>query len=426
MKLMVDNCPVPAVTGTVKSVNDNLLTAVLPKAYIGMEVVVDDRLPATVASLKDNNATLMPLGVTAGISVGSSVKVTGNRAFFPFGDGLLGRVIDPLGRPLDEKGALTCTLPAPLAPDRSRPLHGSSVKEQFETGIRAIDGLFSIGEGQRIGLFSGPGAGKSTLLGILAQNASCDVTVVCLVGERGREVSDFLTNISGEKGLEKSVVIVAGADSPAALKVRAPLAATAVASWFRSKGGRVLLLVDSLTRVVRAKRDMDGTLTGGAEAGTYPASAFAMLPEMLEQVYKDASGSITGVYTVLTDGKKDDDPVSEEIKSLLDGHIVLSSRLAARGHWPAIDTVQSISRVMTSVVSSRHMHYAEAFKRVVASYLEHEDMVLIGAYKLGMFNDTDNYLNNQNRINAFLTQSVNEKSSLSDTLKALKALAENF
>jgi len=401
------------------------LSALLPGARIGARVEVSrpgtEPLAAEVVACDGERARLMPFCSTTGVGPGDQVvKVPGARSL-PCGTGLLGRVIDPFGRPLDGRGPLADVATWPLDRPAPDPLARQPVDQQLETGLRAIDGCASLGLGQRVGLFAGPGLGKTTLLGILARRASCDVAVICLVGERGREVRDFLDRILGAEGLARTCVVLATADAPPLVRVNALLAATAVAEWFRDQSEHVLLLVDSLTRVVRARRDVALSLGEQPARSGFPASAFSALPGLLERGGRSDKGSISAVYAVLTENTVDD-PVAEEARSLLDGHIVLDTAAARAGRWPAIDVLESVSRVMDAVVDREQMGHAATLRRWLGAYRENEDLILMGAYRRGTSSDTDSALDRKQVIDAFLAQDASRSSSVEQTRKALADL----
>ncbi|MDD5308039.1 MAG: FliI/YscN family ATPase [Deltaproteobacteria bacterium] len=421
----VERCVVPEVRGKVTATGELWLEAVLPGARVGAQAFVERRglgsLVAEVAWCNGSLARLVPLDPGEGAAVGDTVVLGPAAGAFPCGPDLFGRVVDPLGRPLDGGPALAGVTPFPLCRKAPGPLARRPVTEQLVTGVRAIDGCLAIGVGQRIGLFAGPGLGKSTLLGTLARARHEGPSVVCLVGERGREVGEFVERILTRDGLARSVVIVATADSPPALRARALSAATACAEWFRARGEHVLLLVDSLTRAARARRDVALALGEPPVRGGYPASTFSFLPGLLERAGCDGLGSITGVYAVLTEGDGDD-PLAEEARSLLDGHIALSQKLARTGRWPAVDLVRSVSRVMERVVPKDQLAAARALARILGAYEENEDLVLMGAYRRGASRDTDLALARKDAIEIFLRQGTHETSSLAQTRERLAAL----
>jgi type III secretion protein N (ATPase) len=382
-------------------------------------------LPAEVALCDGPIVTLLPLAETTGIGPGDQVISQAEDGAIPCGNGLLGRIIDPLGVPVDGGAELGDWEPWPVERAAPDPLLRKPIDHQLTTGIRAIDGCMGLGFGQRIGLFAGPGLGKSMLVGMLARRARCDVSVVCLVGERGREVREFTENVLGAKGLSRSVVVLAKADDPPVVRARALQTATAVAEWFRAEGQNVLLLVDSLTRVVRARRDVALALGEMPARRGFPASSFSVLPALLERTGCDARGSITAIYTILTENENDD-PVAEEARSLLDGHIVLSSKLAKIGHWPAIDVSRSVSRVMRSVVPREQARAGQQLRRLLGAYEVQEDLILMGAYRQGTSPDTDLAIARKMEIEAFLRQDDDTSATLEATQEALRYLTRGM
>ncbi|MCP4676478.1 MAG: FliI/YscN family ATPase [Deltaproteobacteria bacterium] len=422
-------CSVPVKRGKVTAVGETVIEAVLPGSRIGMRVSIErpgqSRAMAEVASCDGSRVKLLSLSRTIGIGPGDPVLTLSSEDTIPSGEALLGRIIDPLGTPVDGGPSLEDLSPWSVDRAAPDPLARIPVNKQLVTGIRVIDGCLSLGLGQRIGLFAGPGLGKSMLLGSLARSAECDVSVICLVGERGREVKEFIDRSLGPGGLAQSVIVLAPPDSPPLVRAKALEAATAVAEWFRAAGKHVLLLVDSLTRAVRARRDVALALGEAPARDGYPASAFASLPSVLERAGCDASGSITAVYTVLTE-REEGDPVAEEARSLLDGHIVLSSKLAGAGHWPAIDIVRSVSRVMDSVVAPAHLRAARNLRRLLGAYAEHEDLIMMGAYRQGASPDTDLALDRKTEIASFTRQEDSEPSSIESTLKTLFLLTRDL
>ncbi len=421
----VENCPLPPRRGRVVSVKELSIEAELPGARVGMQVAIEspgeEPILAEIATCEGSRVSVLPLVRMSGIGPGDAVVLVSDSRSIPCGVGLLGRVVDPLGRVVDGGNIPHDLETWPVERPAPDPLTRQPIDQQLVTGIRAIDGCLSLGLGQRMGLFAGPGLGKSTLLGTLARRAECDVSVVCLVGERGREVREFLDRSLGPEGLARSVVVLAPADAPSLLRSRALSAATAIAEWFRTRGKHVLLLVDSLTRVVRASRDTALSLGEAPARAGFPASAFASLPSLLERTGRDKTGSITAVYTVLTEGNGGD-PVAEEARSLLDGHIVLSPKLARAGRWPAIDIVRSVSRVMDAVVPPSQLEAAKTLRRLVSSYEENEDLILMGAYQKGSSGDTDLALERKTSIEQFLQHPADETSPIGQTRSALEAL----
>ncbi|HUT78279.1 MAG TPA: FliI/YscN family ATPase [Polyangia bacterium] len=425
----VDACAFPASLGQVTRVEGLKVEALLPGARVGQRVEVRPAggppIAAEVALCDGPRVGLVPLGPTDGLGPGDAVRIVLSVAAIPCGPGLLGRVVDPFGRPLDGKPRVENAVPWPLSRPAPDPLTRPPVERQLVTGLRVIDGCLALGYGQRLGLFAGPGLGKTTLLGAMARRADCDACVICLVGERGREVRDFLDRALGPEGLARSVVLLAGPDASAALRARALESATAVAEWLRDQGLSVLLLVDSLTRVARARRDVALALGESPARGGYPSSVFAALPGLVERAGTGARGSITAVYAVLTEGPADrgDDPLAEEARSLFDGHLVLSARLAQAGFWPAVDLLASVSRVADRVVPPGQSRHAATLRRLIAAHQGNEDLILMGAYRPGSSPDTDLFLARRREIEAFLAQELDRPIGLADTRAALAALA---
>jgi type III secretion protein N (ATPase) len=428
---IVDGITAPRVAGRVTELIGLVLRATAPGARAGELVIVErargNPLRAEVVGFHGEQVILLPLGTSEGVGPDSVVRPTGRPFSIRCGPSLLGRVIDGLGDPIDGKGPLDDGAQPTMAwwpveraaPD---PLQRRRVTEPLSVGVRAIDALATVGEGQRIGLFAGPGLGKSTLLGQIARNSDADVIVIGLVGERGREVRDFLETQLDEESRRRAVCVCATSDAPPLLRLKSALAATAVAEWFREQGKRVLLLVDSLTRVARAQREV-GLAAGEPPARQgYPPSVFAMLPRLLERSGQSDKGSITAVYAVLTSGDDADDPIAEEVRAILDGHIVLSAERAARNQWPAIDPVRTLSRVMDELVDEEHRRAAGRLREVLSIYERQRDLVLLGAYRKGADKATDDALARLPAVESFLRQKRDERVTLSDSRRALVAL----
>ncbi len=379
---------------------------------------------AEVIGVSQEHALLMPLGAIEGICARTRVVATGKRQDVAVGEGLLGRVLDAHGQPVDDlpKPALTERVPVHRPPPLalSRPLIG----EALTTGVRAIDGLLTCGRGQRVGVFAVAGAGKSTLLGMLARGARCDVTVVALIGERGREVQEFLTDSLGADGLRRACVVVATSDRPALERARAAQTATAIAEYFRDQGKSVLLLMDSVTRYARALRDVGLSVGEVPARHGFPPSVFAELPRLFERAGNAARGSITAFYTVLMEEEEAGGPIEEEVRSILDGHIVLSRRLASASHYPAIDSLRSVSRVMTRVSTAEHGLAAQKMRRLLAKYQDIELLIQIGEYKAGSDAESDAAVRHMPAIRRFLQQEPQELSGFDDTLAALARAVE--
>ncbi len=378
-------------------------------------------LLAEVVGFRGDEAVLLPLGETRGLGVGAAATATGRPFAVRAGPGLLGRVLDGLGQPIDGR-----PLPGDLAPwgvDRPAPspLQRPRVTAPLALGVRAIDALLTAGEGQRIGLFAGAGVGKSSLLGQIARGSEAEVVVVGLVGERGREVRDFVEESLGQAGLARSVVVAATSDAPALVRLRAAHVATALAEWFAEvEGRRVLLLLDSVTRFARAQREV-GLAAGEPPARQgYPPSVFAALPRLLERTGQRARGTITAVYTVLVAGGDLEEPIADEVRGILDGHVVLDRQLAARGHFPAVDVLQSVSRVMPAVADSHHRALAGRVRRLLAAHERQRDLIALGAYRAGSDPEADEALSRLPALERFLRQESAERSTLPGALAALE------
>jgi type III secretion protein N (ATPase) len=376
-------------------------------------------LACEVVGFDRGQAIALPLGNIAGVGPDDAVESTGAPLSVRAGDDLLGRVVDGLGRPFDGGSAIGGDH---VLVDRDPPpaLERRPVARPLSTGVRVIDGLLTLGEGQRIGLFAGSGVGKSTLLGAIARGADADVVVVALVGERGREVGEFLDRCLGPQGRKKSVVVVATSDVAALERLRAAQVATAYAEYFRDRGARVLLLVDSITRFARAQREV-GLAAGEPPARRgYPPSVFAMLPRLLERSGQSATGSITAIYTVLVEGGDMDEPVADEVRAILDGHVVLDRLVGARGRYPAVDVTVSLSRVMNVVVAREHQVAARRLRELVAVYEAKRDLVTLGAYSKGTDKELDEAIARMPRIEAFLRQDPTEQTPFDATIAGLQ------
>lgn len=370
---------------------------------------------AEVVGFNEDHVILMPLGELDGLHAGSFVQPLGRSFGVDVGPALLGRVLNGLGHPIDDKGPIEFTERVPLAAEPPNPLERRMITEPLETGVRAIDGILTIGRGQRVGIFAGSGVGKSTLLGMIARHAKADVNVIALLGERGREVRDFIEHSLGEEGLSRSVIIVATGDQAALVRARGALVATAIAEYFRDQGKHVLLMLDSVTRVAMAWREI-GLATGEPPTTKgYPPSVFASLPRLLERAGNARVGGITGIYTVLVDGDDFNEPVADATRSILDGHIVLTRRLASAGHFPSIDVLDSKSRVRDHVISIDQRNSAETILRTEATYREKEDLILVGAYQKGTNPAVDSAVEHREAVLSLLRQRADETSSLAET-----------
>lgn len=412
-------------TGRVLGVTGISLRFALPGVRIGDVVHVRRRsgeLPCEVVAFAEGIAIGMPLGSLTGVGPDDEVVSTGSPLVVCASPSLLGRIVDGLGRPIDGKGAITDGEEIPVDRDPPRALERRPVSRALETGVRAIDACCTLGEGQRIGLFSGSGVGKSTLLGCVARGVAADVVVVGLVGERGREVGEFLERALGKEGRSRSIVVVATSDASALERLRAAQVATAYAEYFRDRGARVMLLVDSITRVARAQREVGLAAGEPSTRRGFPPSAFAMLPRLLERAGQGKIGSITAIYTVLVEGNDIDEPVADEVRGVLDGHVVLSRTIAERGRFPAVDVTASLSRVMDSVVSPAHVDAARKLRGLLSHYEAKRDLVTLGAYTKGSDLELDEAIAKMPKIEKLLRQPPDEKSTLADAALALQQI----
>ncbi|MCB9666607.1 MAG: FliI/YscN family ATPase [Myxococcales bacterium] len=413
------------VQGKVARTAGPALCAIMPDVRLGdsVEVLRQDgtSLLCEVVAFGEESATLMPLGSTLGVGPGDVVQSTGQPLRIRCGQALLGRVLDGLGEPIDGKGPITGESWDVMRPPPA-PLSRARLSQLLPTGIRSIDALLSLGHGQRIGVFAGSGAGKSTLLGQIARQAQTDISVVCLVGERGREIREFIEDILGKEGHARSVVVCASSDAPALVRLKSAYVATSIAEWFREQGRQVTLLMDSVTRFARAAREV-GLAAGEPPARRgYPPSVFAALPALLERTGNAETGSITAFYTVLVEGGDMDEPIADEVRAILDGHIVLDRQIGIRGRYPAIDVLHSLSRVMDRLVSDDHRVNAQRLRESLMVYETHRDMVVLGAYKPGHNLLLDDALHRIEAIEAFLRQSPVEHSEFRDTIARLATL----
>ena len=388
------------------------------------ELVTPGEAPvwAEVVGFRHNTALLTPLGPMTGLSMASEVLPTGRGLRCPVGPGLLGRVLDALGNPIDGGGPLAGQGRMPVHRDAVAPLARRQIQQAFVTGLRAIDGLLTLGVGQRIGVFAPPGVGKSTLLGMLARGSNAQVNVIALVGERGREVQEFIQHNLGPAGLARSVIVVSTSDRPAMERIKCAQVATTMAEYFRDQGQSVLLLVDSLTRFARAQREVGLASGEPPTRRSYPPSVFSVLPQLLERAGQGSQGSITAVYAVLTEGEDDNDPIAEEVRSIVDGHLVLSRRLAEAGQFPAIDVLASVSRVMTQVTDAAHRADAAMVRKLLSRHRELELLLQIGEYKPGQDALSDRAVKAFPALQAFLAQGVGASVALTETQAALREL----
>ncbi len=384
----------------------------------------NNHIKAEVVGFRDNKVLLMPLGEMNGIGPGSFVCALGRSLQVNVSHNLIGRILDGLANPIDMNGQVANDCHYPINSIAPHPLMRRRIEEPLEMGVKSIDGLLSIGKGQRVGIFAGSGVGKSTLLGMIARNTKADVNVIALIGERGREVREFIEKDLNDEGLKKSVVVVATSDQPALIRLKGALIATAIAEYFRDQGKDVLLLMDSLTRFSMAQREIGLSIGEPPVSRGYSPSVFSVLPKLLERAGNSSTGSITGLYTVLVDGDDFNEPITDTARGILDGHIVLSRALANRNQYPAIDILASISRVMNDIISSDHKKQANNIKRIMAIYKENEDLINIGAYVNGSNEDIDDSILKIKKIYTFMEQSIDEKFSFDETLELLKKILE--
>ena len=376
---------------------------------------------AEVVGFKSGMTQLMPYEATDGIGSGSIVENTNMPLTVEITDGILGKTLDGLGRPIDGS-SFEATARYPVEAASPDPLNREIIDEVLPLGVKAVDGLLTVGKGQRIGIFAGSGVGKSTLMGMFARNTTAQVNVIALIGERGREVREFIERDLGPEGMARSVVVVATSDKPALERNKAAKTATAIAEYFRDQGKDVLLMMDSLTRFSMAQREI-GLASGEPPVSRgYPPSVYAEMPKLLERAGRSDKGSITGLYTVLVDGDDFNEPITDTARSILDGHIMLNRKLAHKNHYPAIDVLQSISRCMSSIASREHKAMAGKLKNVLATYQEAEDLINIGAYKAGSNPDIDFAISKIGQVNEFLMQDVDTKTGFEEAVAEMSAI----
>ncbi|WP_066321082.1 flagellar protein export ATPase FliI [Bacillus sp. FJAT-29814] len=376
-------------------------------------------LEAEVVGFKGNRVLLMPLGELVSIGPGCEVVSTGKPLTVKVGMELLGKVLDGLGKPMDDSPLPSGLIEVDTNNYPPNPLKRPRIRTPLSVGVRALDGLLTIGKGQRVGIFAGSGVGKSTLLGMIARNTSADVNVIGLIGERGREVLDFIERDLGKEGLERSVVVVATSDQPALVRIKGAIIATTIAEFFRDQGLSVNLMLDSVTRYAMAQREIGLAIGEPPTTKGYTPSVFAMLPKLLERAGTGPKGEITAFYTVLVDGDDMNEPIADTARGILDGHIVLDRKLAQLGHFPSINVLNSVSRVMKDIGTPEHLHAAEKIKQYMAVYQEAEDLIKIGAYKQGTNAEIDLSIKYKIWIDRFLKQGVNETSNLDDAIMTM-------
>ena len=373
-----------------------------------------------VVGFRGNKVLLMPYQDIEGIGYGSSVHNIGSKLTIKVGRGMIGRVVDALGHPIDGKGDFETDDEYPINGEPSNPMDRPEIDTPIEFGVKAIDGMLTIGKGQRMGIFAGSGVGKSTLMGMIARNVKADINVIALVGERGREVGEFIDQSLGEEGMSRSVLVVATSDQPAMMRSKCALAATSIAEYFRDQGQDVLLMMDSLTRFAMAQREI-GLSTGEPPvARGYTPSIYTALPKLLERSGNFEKGSITGIYTVLVEGDDANEPISDTVRGIIDGHIMLSRKIAMRNHYPAIDVLASVSRLMSTIAQPDHKEAANKIRNLMSIYQDNQDLISIGAYKSGTNPELEYAIGKMNEINEFLQQRTDEKISFDETMELIQ------
>lgn len=419
-------------SGKVTEVNGMIIKGYLPGASVGSicEITpsgLERSFLAEVVGFKDKNVLMMPLSDMRGVALGSKIVLARQIATVKAGEELLGRVVDGLGRPLDQLGELENFKEVPLYNEVRNPLERSPIRAPLDVGVRAINGLLTTGQGQRIAIMAGSGVGKSVLLGMMARYTTADVNVIALVGERGREVREFIEHDLGPEGMKKSVVVCVTSDQSPLLRMRGAFVATAIAEYFSAKGKNVLLMMDSVTRFAMAQREI-GLSTGEPPSSKgYTPSVFSTLPKLLERAGSfEGEGSITGFYTTLVDGDDMNDPIGDAVRSIVDGHIVLSRSIAQKGHFPAIDVLQSASRVMRNVSSPEHVKMSQKMREILATYREAEDLINIGAYKQGSNPRIDKAVKLIDGVNQFLKQAVEDQTNFNQGLRQMQGLLANY
>ncbi len=412
--------------GKVVKVVGLTIESIGPKANLNdlCLIVSKDRkqtVMAEVVGFRDDRILLMPYGNVEGVGIGSTVESTKEPLKVAVGDSLLGKTLDGLGKPIDNT-QIELNEGYSVEAEPPDPMKRKLIDQVLPLGVKAVDAMITVGKGQRIGIFAGSGVGKSTLLGMFARNTKADINVIALIGERGREVKEFIERDLGEEGLKRSVVVVATSDKPALIRKKAAKTATAIAEYFRDQGRDVLLMMDSLTRFSMAQREI-GLASGEPPVSRgYPPSVYSEMPKLLERAGNSEKGSITGLYTVLVDGDDFNEPITDTARGILDGHIMLTRKLANKNHYPAIDVLQSISRVMSSIVMAEHKALAGKLKMVLATYGEAEDLINIGAYKSGSNKNIDYAISKIDAVNEFLRQEVNDKQEFSQIVESLEEL----
>ncbi len=418
-------------TGTVSRATSMLIESLGPEVHVGELCRLtthsgDKSVLAEVVGFKDKKTLLMPIADMHGISPKSEVIATGQPLKIKLGMSLKGRILDGLGDPMDNKGPINYDETRPIYNDAPAPLDRPLITDQISTGVRAIDSMLTCGRGQRIGIFAGSGVGKSTLLGKIARSSKADVNAIAMIGERGRAVREFIENNLGDEGMKKSVVIAVTSDKPVVVRLKGAFVATTIAEYLRDQGMDVMLLVDSITRLANAQRELGLAVGEPPTTRGYTPSVFSVLPRLLERTGITSKGSITAMYTVLVDGDDFNEPISDTVRSILDGHIILSRKLAAQNHFPAIDILDSVSRCMIDIVSSEHLQAAQKLKTAYAVYKEAEDMINVGAYVAGKNRRIDYAISKYDVVTEYLKQGVDEQSKNEDDIGKLVEMMGDY
>ncbi|MFV0502708.1 MAG: flagellar protein export ATPase FliI [Lachnospirales bacterium] len=404
---------------TIESIGPDVSVGTVCEIKVGIHEKI---VLAEVVGFRDSNILLMPLGSIEGISPGAMVEALDGPIKVRVGDSLLGRVFDGLGEPMDDRQHIDSEKYVGVSNSAPDPLHRNRIKDVLPLGVKIIDGLLTVGKGQRIGIFAGSGVGKSTLMGMIARNAKADVNVIALIGERGREVREFIEKDLGEEGLKRSVLVIATSDKEALIRLKAAEVATAIAEYFREEGNDVMLMMDSLTRYAMAQREVGLAIGEPPVSRGYTPSVFSAIPKLLERAGNSEKGSITAIYTVLVDGDDLTEPVTDTARGVLDGHIVLSRKIANKNQYPAIDVLASVSRVMSDIVTNEHKSYSKVIRQLMATYSDAEDMINVGAYVQGSNEEIDTAIAKNKSIKDFLTQGTEEKYEFNNTVDIMATI----
>lgn len=424
----IESATLHRVSGRVTQVVGLVVESHGPNARVGdlcyIETGQGEMIHAEVVGFRGDRTLLMPLGELSGVRAGCAVLSSGHCMRVPVGSELLGRALDGLGEPMDGLGPTNCSTYYPIYATPPNALRRTMINRPMETGVRAIDGVLTLAEGQRMGIFAGSGVGKSTLLGMIARNCTADINVIALVGERGREVREFIEHDLGPEGLARSIIVCATSEQPALVRIKAALTATAIAEYFRDQGASVLLMMDSVTRFCMAQREVGLAIGEPPSTKGYTPSVFALLPKLMERAGTSEKGAITALYTVLVEGDDTNEPIADAARSILDGHIVLSRKLTSKGHYPPIDVMQSLSRVAPMVTSPEQQAAARDIRELMASYTDIEDLVSIGAYKPGTKPSADRAIEKWDGINGFLRQDKTQATDFVTTVARLREITQ--